>query len=229
MRILLLEDEPVQRSIATEWIRSGGHDVKAVEDGESAIRAVERDTFDLAVIDWEVPAPSGVEVLQWIRSRGLAIPVIFLTSHGDETEVAAILHSGADDYIVKPARRNVLLARIVAVGRRAGVDGGDAIIEAGAYRIDTVNRTVALNGEPVAMSPREAEVAALLFRKRGRLVSRTEMYETLWGRRDEIDTRTVDTHVSRVRKRLTLDGTYGYRLRAVYQHGYRLEEPQDQR
>jgi two-component system response regulator RegX3 len=226
LRILLLEDDPDQLAVAEVWLREGGHAVSAFSRGEEAIRAVEREGFDLAVLDWMVPDVSGEEVLRWLRGRGNGMPVVFATARDEEEEVAHILELGADDYVVKPLRRREFLARIDAVARRAGKSraASESTIVAGPYVVDLRGRSVTLHGSEVRMTPRMVDVAILLFRKRGELVSRAQLYRDVWGHREQLDTRTVDTHVSRLRTALALDGRHGWRLSSVYQHGYRLEE-----
>ncbi len=226
MRILCLDDDPLQLKLAGALLEQQGHTVIACTKGAAAIRAVERDTFDLAILDWMVPDVSGEEVLRWIRGRGHRIPVMFVTSNDAEDEVVHILGLGADDYLVKPLRPKEFLARIEALGRRlgSGAKAAREAVEIGPYRLDTRTRTVSVGGKAVKMTPRMVEVASILFRKAGELVSRTQLYEQAWGRREQLDTRTVDTHVSRLRSALELDGRHGWRLASVYQHGYRLEK-----
>lgn len=226
MRIILLEDDPDQLAIARLWLEEKGHQVHGFPRGAEVIRAVERETFDLAILDWMVPDVSGEEVLRWIRKREGRTPVMFATAKDEESEIVHILGLGADDYVVKPLRRMEFLARVEALGRRYGgaTAGVDEVIVAGPYRVDGRTRTVALGGEVVKLTPRMAAVALVLFRKRGELVSRGQLYEEVWGRREALETRTVDTHVSRLRQALQLDGRHGWKLTSVYQHGYRLEE-----
>ncbi len=225
MRILLLEDDPDQLAIARHWLEEHGHGVHAFTSGDEAIRAIERDRFDIAVLDWMLPGTNGEEVLRWIRKRDPRMPVLFATARDEEEEIVHILGLGADDYVVKPLRRREFVARVESLGRRLGaVQETLQPFEVGPYRVDPAKRSVALAGQAVKMTPRMIAVAILLFRKRGELVSRAELYENAWGRRDQPDTRTVDTHVSRLRTALELDGRHGWRLSSVYQHGYRLEE-----
>jgi DNA-binding response OmpR family regulator len=225
LRILYLEDEPLQREIASRWLDEEECSVRAVDNGGDAIRAVERETFDVMILDWEVPPPTGPEVLRWIRARERSTPVVFVTSRDAEADIMEMLRTGADDYFVKPLRRGEFLARMQALARRAGLGPTESSsIEAGAYRVDLASRTIFLEGEPVKLKPREAEVAIFLFRKRGQVVSRAEIYEAVWGQREALQTRTADVHVSAVRKALRLDGTHGWRLSSVYQLGYRLED-----
>jgi two-component system, OmpR family, response regulator RegX3 len=226
MRILHVDDDPLQLELTARWLEPEGHALSAYANGADAIKAVQRDSFDLAILDWMIPDVSGEEVLRWIRQRNAAMPVMFVTANDEESEIAHILGLGADDYLVKPLRRLEFLARIAALARRAGHGGPgvDKVIEAGAYVVDLQAREVRLHGRAVAITPRMAGIAMLLFRKRGEIVSRSHIYEEVWGRREQLETRTVDTHVSRLRTALELDGRHGWRLSSVYQHGYRLEE-----
>ena len=222
MRILLLEDDDVQRTVLASWIESDGHALHCVSDGAAAIQALEREPFDLALLDWEVPRLSGLDVLLWARRCRPSLPVVFMTARGDEGDIASILDRGASDYLVKPARRVELLARLRALARRAGREAAPQVIDAPPYRIDVARATVCLHGQCVKLKPREAQVALLLFRRRGEVVSRQEILEIVWGIRADLCSRTVDTHVSQVRKRLGLDGSNGWMLKGVYQRGYRL-------
>ena len=225
MRILLLEDDPLQLELAQSWLEGNGHSVTATSSGDAALKALERDSFDLAIFDWMVPGLSGQELLRWVRKRQKRLPVMFATARDDELEVATVLNLGADDYVVKPLRRLEFLARVDALGRRAGLVGADVDepFDCGPYHVDPRRRAISLGGRAIKMTPRMAEVALLLFRKRGELVSRMQLYEQVWGQREALDSRTVDTHVSRLRQALELDGRHGWRLSSVYHHGYRLE------
>ena len=225
MRILLVEDDPIQLELAQSWLEGNGHSVVGAASGSTALKALERDSFDVAIFDWMVPDVSGQELLRWVRKRQKRLPVMFATARDDEREIASVLNLGADDYVVKPLRRLEFLARVDALGRRAGIIGADIddAFELGPYRVDPRQRAISLDGRIVKMTPRMADVALLLFRKRGELVSRAQLYEQVWGQRESLDSRTVDTHVSRLRQALELDGRHGWRLSAVYHHGYRLE------
>lgn len=226
LHVLLLEDDPLQQELAATWLRDAGHVVTTAGTAREAMRVLERQSVDLAVFDWNLPDLAGDELLRWVRERQRRLPVMFATARDEESEVASILRLGADDYVVKPLRRLEFVARVEALGRRAGLMEGteDTVLEVGPYRLDRRTRSIALDGQVVKMTPRMTEVALLLFRKRGELVSRSQLYEQVWGHRDHLDTRSVDTHVSRLRQALELDGRHGWRLVAVYQHGYRLEE-----
>lgn len=225
MRILLLEDDPLQLELAGRWLEDANHRVIGATRGSDAMKLLGRETFDLVILDWMIPDMGGDALLRWIRERHRRLPVMFATARDEEHEVAAMLRLGADDYVVKPLRRLEFVARVEALGRRAGVvrPAAGEVIEIGPYRLDPEGRTITLEGELVKMTPRMLDVATVFFRKQGELVSRAHLYEVVWGRLEQLDTRTVDTHVSRLRNALQLDGRHGLRLSAVYQHGYRLE------
>lgn len=224
MRVLYVDDHPLQLEIAKQWLESDGHTFHGFGQGADALKALQRDTFDLAVLDWMMPGVSGEEILRHIRSTNLRLPVLFATANDDEAEIVHILGLGADDYLVKPLRKGEFLARVRALARRAGkADEAESPIEIAAYRLDPASRTAYLKGKPVRMTPRMFAVALLAFRRVGELISRAHIYEEVWGHREALETRTVDTHVSRVRSVLQLDGRHGLRLTSIYQHGYRLE------
>lgn len=223
MRILHLDDDPLQLDVARTWLQGDGHDVLGVTRGSEAIEAARTQSFDVAVLDWIVPDVSGEDVLHWLREHGQRIPVMFATSTEEEEQIVRILEAGADDYLVKPLRRREFLARIKALGRRAGVEAEDAE-DLTPYELDRESRTVRLSGAPVRMSARMTDLAFFLFSKRGEIVSRAQIYRRAWGLRKALESRTVDTFVSRLRTALELDGRHGWRIVAVYQHGYRLEK-----
>ena len=164
-----------------------------------------------------------------IQGGGLSghsrLPVLFLTSRNEEEDIVAALRAGADDYLTKPPKQCELLARVGALLRRGGFQNEQSEDEdADPYRIDTTRRRVTLTGREISLTEREFELALFLFRRRGRVVSREALLEGVWNIRGDVATRTVDTHVSRLRKKLELGGEHGWRLNAVYQHGYRLEQ-----
>ena len=224
MRIALLEDEPGQAHLITSWLEAAGHSCQSFERGRLMVRQLGRESFDLLILDRMVPDMSGEEVMGWVREH-IPIPprVLFVTSRDSEDEIAMILRSGGDDYMVKPARRLELLARVEALGRRGTLSTATDIIDAAPYRIDPARRTVTLSGAEVTLTNTEFELARFLFRNVGRLLSRGHLLESVWGRSGSIDTRTVDTYLSRLRKKLHIGPEHGWRLNAIYQQGYRLE------
>lgn len=228
MRIALLEDDPAQIDLVTLWLNNSGHNTHVFSYGKELTRALTRESFDLFVLDWELPDISGADVLAWIRQnvRDHA-PVIFTTARDREEDIASMLKAGADDYIVKPLRKLELLARIDAVMRRArNTKPLDEVFEIGEFRVSVEARTVHRFGQAVELTQKDFDLAVFLFRNLGRLLSRGHILENVWGRSPNLNTRTVDTHVSRLRSKLGLVPENGWRLVAIYQHGYRLEQIQ---
>ena len=226
MRIALLEDEQDQADLVCAWLKAAGHSCHAYALGKDLVREAQRETFDLFLLDWEVPGMSGTEVLVWIRANiAEPVPVLFVTARQREEDIVHALSSGADDYMVKPLGRLELLARIDALTRRTrgGPNQGEDALDYGRLKVDCLNRQVRLDGAEVAMTQKDYELALFLLRNIGRLLSRGYILEAVWGQSADINTRTVDTHVSRIRGKLQLTPENGWRLLAVYQHGYRLE------
>jgi two-component system response regulator RegX3 len=225
-RIAVLEDDPSQAKLVEHWITSQGYICRLFDRGEDILRALLRDTYDLAVLDWRVPDLSGEEVLKALRkSLREPLPVLFTTGRNREEDIVYALKAGADDYLTKPLRRMEFLARLEALLRRFHGAGRDLEqpIEAGAFHIDPHGRTVRRDDVTIELTQKEFEMAALLFRNVGRLLSRSYLLDTVWGISADVSTRTVDTHASQLRTKLGLYPEHGWRLSAVYQHGYRLE------
>jgi len=226
-RIAVLEDDESQAKLLQYWITSQGIACRAFNRGNDILKAVLRDTFDLVILDWRVPDLSGEEVLRAIRDHiREPLPVLFTTGRDREEDIVHALKSGADDYLVKPLRRLEFLARVDALLRRSRAQGreAEAPIEAGAFYIDPHGRTLHKDGEPIELTQKEFEMTVLLFRNVGRLLSRSYLLDTVWGISADVSTRTVDTHASQLRTKLGLYPESGWRLSAVYQHGYRLEK-----
>ena len=224
MRILHLDDDPLQLEIVRNWLHSEGHEVVSVPQGAQALEAIRTARFDLAVLDWSVPDISGEEVLRRVREQDANFPVMFATANEREQEVAHILALGADDYLVKPLRRIEFLARLNALARRAAVGSASAADSLVPYELHRDPRAISVEGRVVRMSARMTDLAFHLFEKRGELVTRKEIFRRVWGLSKTLESRTIDTFVSRLRTALELDGRHGWRIVAVYQHGYRLEK-----
>lgn len=224
MRIALLEDDNATGEILKAWLEADGHRVYRFSEGSQLIFTLQRDTFDLICLDWFLPDTTGDVVLVWIREHlGWNVPVIFLTSRDAKADIANGLRLGADDYIPKPVSASELLARVGALARRFG-RSEESVLERHPFLFDLRSRTVMRNGEPIVLTQKEFELAAFLFQHAGALLSRNHILETVWGRSTNVTTRTVDIHMSRLRKKLGLTEAAGWRLAAVYHHGYRLEE-----
>lgn len=227
MRVAILEDDPDQAEIAGLWLQDAGCKVHAYGSAESFLRAARRESFDLYLLDWELPDMSGVDALQRLREEYADdTPAIVATVRDAEQDVVRALEAGADDYVVKPLRRSELTARINAILRRVAPKAvQDKRIDADPYNIDIGKRAISLRGREINLTNREFAVAVLLFGNAGKVISRSHILEEIWGiQNQDISTRTVDTHVSRLRKKLALGEDNGWVLSAIYQHGYRIEQ-----
>ena len=225
MRIAVLEDDISQMELISRWLQMAGHSSHSFEHGEELLRTLQKETFDALLLDWNVPGISGIEVLKRVRQQvGLRIPVLFTTARTDEADVVLALRQGADGYLVKPLRRLELLARIEAVTRRNVPEGSEAQpLEIGIFRVDAAARRLLRNNEPLDLTAKDFDLAVFFLRNVGRLLSRGHLREGVWGTTAEVSSRTLDTHVSRIRKKLLLEPEHGWRLMAVYGYGYRLE------
>ncbi|MEO1034356.1 MAG: response regulator transcription factor [Pseudomonadota bacterium] len=227
LRIAMLEDDPDQAEIVNLWLEDDGFSVAHRPDSSAFLRLIRHDSFDLYFLDWVVPGMSGIEVLRKVRREmNDKTPVVIATVKNEEQNIVRALNAGADDYLVKPVRRGELLARLRAVLRRTGVGnhGTDTTVDAEPYHFNMTQQSVQLRTERVELTNKEFELAVFLFRNPGKLLSRNHILEAIWGIDNaEVSTRTVDTHVSRLRKKLELGSDNGWKLSSVYQHGYRLE------
>ena len=221
----LLEDDADQAVIVRDWLEEFGYTVRVYRTASEFRRRQGGESIDLLLLDWMLPDTPGIEVLDAIRtSANGKLPVIFLTARGGEEDLVRGLAGGGDDYVVKPAKKRELIARVNAVLRRHGGNGeNDGDLELPPYRLDPRRRRISLNGRDVELTQREFDLANFLFRRHGRIVGREALLANVWNLSNAVSTRTVDTHVSRLRKKLDLNGGNGWRLAAVYQHGYRLE------
>lgn len=225
MRIALLEDDPSQADLVRLWLSGAGHSVHAYSRSREFMRVLTRDSFDLLLLDWELPDLNGDAVLAWVRENVREnVPVLFATARDSEEDIVSALRAGADDYLVKPLRRAELLARIDALARRRQPAApAREVLKVGPFDIDLERRIIARDGNSVDLTQKDFDLAVFLFRNVGNLVSRGHILESVWGRNPDLNTRTVDTHVSRLRTKLGLVPEKGWRLTAIYQHGYRLE------
>jgi DNA-binding response OmpR family regulator len=227
LRVALLEDDPDQAELTRLWLTHAEHSVECFGNAAAFLRAVRRDSFDLYVLDWILPDLSGIEVLKKVRGdMDDFTPVIIATAKNDETSIVKGLEAGADDYLAKPIRQAELVARVAAILRRVGGrKPKDSVLDVSPYSLSTDTKTISLNGEAINLTNREFELAHFFFRNTGKMISRGHILEEIWGIDNKsVSTRTVDTHVSRLRKKLDLSEQNGWKLSAIYQHGYRLEK-----
>lgn len=229
MRIALLEDDEHIAKLICLWIEEEGHHCTIFADGRLMLNALKADSFDLLLLDWMVPEVDGEEVLLWTRKNlNWRIPIVFLSMRDEEKDIVKILSLGADDYITKPIRQKEMLARITALARRANVLDTEKApgneLHYGPYTVNLKNNTVSRDGNSIKLTQKEFELVSFLFRNLGRIVSRHHMLESVWGHSQDINTRTADTHISRIRNKLGLVPENGWRISSIYHHGYRLEQ-----
>ena len=224
MKIVFLEDD---RAFASELVASlqmVGHEVDFFVSGRECLKAINANQYDLAILDWEVPDMSGLEVLESMKIKGSYPPVVFLTGRDAEEDVIAVIESGADDYIVKPPNPKVLIARINALYRRANPKATElTVMNYGGLTVDFARRKFEIDGNAIKLTEKELDLALYFFRQVGILLSRPHLTKVVWGTSPDIDTRTLDVHVSHLRSKLKLLPEFGWRLISVYHQGYRLE------
>lgn len=220
----MLEDDPDQAQVVRLWLEGAGHIVHAISRSRDFLRLTARESFDVFLIDWMIPDISGLEALKRLRENSaVRVPAILITLRDAEEDIVAGLAAGADDYLVKPPRKLELLARIEAVARRSRPSDRAAAVQIGSLAPDPATGKASLDGVAVDLTQKEFDLAFFLFRNLGRVLSRGHLLESVWGKTSELNTRTVDKHISRLRTQLRMVPKQGWRLAAVFQHGYRLE------
>jgi len=225
VRIGILEDDLALAKYVEKSLLAVDYSCELFDSGRKLIQALHRDTFDILILDWNIPDISGIEVLQWLKDNlENHPPALLLTSRSTEEDIVAGLNAGADDYVVKPVPASVLVARVGALARRAYPQQARGGVETfGDYAFDPRMETVQLAGRPIALTAKEFALALMLFRNMHRALSRSYIFEALWGRNPDLPTRTLDAHISNVRTKLNLRPDNGYKLAPVYAYGYRLE------
>jgi len=226
LTIGLLEDDEDQAALFASWLSHAGFSCRVFAQGIDLRRRVGSEPLDALILDWNLPDEDGITILRWLRESGFRqLPVLFLTGRDEESDIVAGLSEGADDYLVKPPRQGELLARLNVLLRRIGLgEDTQALDDIAPFLLDAGRRRLSLAGQEISLTDREFDLAQYLFRRRGQVVSRESLLRHVWKIHSAVATRTVDTHVSRLRRKLELNGEHGWRLTAVYQHGYRLEQ-----
>lgn len=215
-RILIAEDEPPIANLIKTALDGPDYRCGVAADGLTAADLLEKETFDLALLDIMLPGADGYEVLEYCRT--LEVPVIFLTAKGTVEDRVKGLRLGAEDYITKPFELMELMARVETVLRRCGKTGRVLALPPD-IEIDTAAHAVRQGGVPVALTAKEYDLLLLFVQNKNIALYRDRIYEKVWGDEYLGDSRTVDLHIQRMRKKLGLEK----RLVAVYKVGYRLE------
>lgn len=224
MRIAALDDDTLQLDLFTRILTEMGHACRAYTTGAALFRDMRRETFDLLIVDWHLPDITGPEVVAWVRKHiSVDMPILFVTNRQEERDIVQGLASGADDFMTKPVRVGELAARVNALLRRAYPPSGGRMLQFGRYHFLPETRSLEIDGVPVDLKTREYDLALFLFQNMGRLLSRDHLREIIWGQGSEVMSRSLDTHISRLRTLLNLRPSNGYIITAIYGVGYRFE------
>ncbi len=225
LRVALLEDDKDLASLYCAWLQAVGYLTTCTESGLDLQKELINESYDLVILDWLVPDMEGIALLDWIRNeKKMTVPVIFVSQLSKEHEIVAALKSGADDYMCKPVTHAEFLARVEAATRRFNSSiVGDMVLNMDPYIIDLKNRQFHLDGKVIDLTQKEFQLAAFLFTHTDKSLSRGHILESVWGTDPDLNTRTVDTHISRIRKKLEISEKNGWVLASIYQYGYRLE------
>ncbi|HTL40327.1 MAG TPA: response regulator transcription factor [Pseudolysinimonas sp.] len=223
-RILIVEDEPSLSEPLSFLLRREGYETEVAGDGRAALTIFDRAGADLVLLDLMLPGLPGTEVCRELRSRS-SVPIIMLTAKDSEVDIVVGLELGADDYVTKPYSSRELLARIRAVLRRRVEleDADDGVVEVGAVRMDVERHSVAVEGREVNMPLKEFELLELLMRNAGRVLTRGQLIDRVWGSDYFGDTKTLDVHIKRIRSKIEQNPSEPARLVTVRGLGYRFE------
>ncbi|HXP30217.1 MAG TPA: phosphate regulon transcriptional regulator PhoB [Stellaceae bacterium] len=222
--ILVVEDETALSTLLRYNLEKEGFAVSEARDGEEALLQLKEGKPDAVLLDWMLPRLSGLELCRQIR-RAPAwrdLPIIMLTARGEEGDRVRGLDSGADDYVVKPFSPNELIARLRAVIRRARPSASAEVLNFGNVALDLSAHRVSRAGEPVHLGPTEFRLLRFLLERPGRVFSREQLLDAVWGRDAEVELRTVDVHIRRLRKALNAGGQPDL-VRTVRAAGYALD------
>jgi two-component system response regulator RegX3 len=224
-RILVVEDEETLAEAISFLLSKEGFDVAMAATGPAAIESFEKSGADLILLDLMLPGLSGTEVCRQIRTKS-SVPIIMLTAKDSEIDKVVGLELGADDYVTKPYSSRELIARIRAVLRRGeltdtGTDG--ATLEVGPVRMDTDRHIISVNGEVVAIPLKEFELLEFLMRNAGRVLTRVQLIDRVWGSDYVGDTKTLDVHIKRLRAKIEKDPANPEYIQTVRGMGYKME------
>jgi DNA-binding response OmpR family regulator len=226
MRIAVLDNDRSQADLICQVLTSAGHVCQSFDSGKEMLAHLRKDSFDMLILDWQVADLNGAEVLRRAKEKmSSTTPMMFLTNSSAEDDIVAGIAAGADDYMIKPLRRGELVARVQALLRRAyPTQNGAEQLQFGPYIFETRPGRLLMDGVVIEVTHKEFYLALLFFRNIGRPLSRAYIHEAVWIRETAVPSRTMDTHVSRVRNKLQLRPENGFRLVPVYSYGYRLEK-----
>jgi two-component system, OmpR family, alkaline phosphatase synthesis response regulator PhoP len=226
-RILVVEDNPDLAYGLRNNLEIEGYQVEVVEDGTEGLARARHTGPDLIVLDLMLPGMDGYRVLRALRDEGRRMPILILTARGEEADKVRGLRLGADDYVTKPFGVLELLARVEALLRRTALPAGDGAgppERFGEVEVVPASRTVLRSGRPVGLTPKEFDLLLALLKRRGAVAGRMELLSEVWGYSAAVLSRTVDTHVAELRRKLETDPAAPRHILTVRKAGYRLEK-----
>jgi two-component system, OmpR family, alkaline phosphatase synthesis response regulator PhoP len=219
-RVLIVEDNRNLAHGLRTNLEFEGHEAEVAEDGAAGLELARARRHELVLLDLMLPALDGFRVLQTMRAEGIDTPVLVLTARGDESDKVRGLRDGADDYVTKPFALRELLARVAALLRRSKPQAPPLAF--GPVRLDPATRGVTRAGESVALRPKEYDLLCALLKRGGRVATRSELLREVWGYQESVISRTLDTHVGELRRKLESDPARPRHILTVRKTGYRL-------
>ena len=233
IRILVADDEPNQLELLTYNLTQADYEVIRAADGQQALEMIEEHRPDLAIIDWMMPEMSGIDLCRTLRARTETkqLPIIILSARGEEGDRTLGLDIGADDYISKPFSPREMISRVRALLRRAHPSLADEILEFHDLRFNQTTMEITRGGHLVSLGPKESRLLAILMERPGRVFSRAQLLDLVWGHGVFVEERTVDVHLSRLRKAINApfhDGVHAPNLiHSIRGSGYALRAPSE--
>jgi DNA-binding response OmpR family regulator len=227
LEIAYLEKEESEAGPVRQWLEDAGHRCHHAAGTEELAKLLRQQAFDAVLMDWDLPGLSPRDVLENVREYSGRVPLMLASHRRDQASIVEALSSGADDYMVKPLARDELLARLATLRRRVAEQSLADRFRLGPWEVDRGEREIRMHGKPVRLTEKDFELASFFFRHPGKLLTRRELFREIWGINTPIESRTVDVHVSRIRRSLQIEPRNGFQIKTVYQHGYRLEQTDD--
>lgn len=226
MRIALLDDDSRQSALTYKILNTAGHTCQLFANMHQMLQQLHQEDCDMLILDWQPTNRSSLEAVRWAREKmPPQLPVLMMIGNTSEEDIIEALAVGVDDYLIKPIRRSELTTRVQVLLRRAyPYQHAAEQLRFGRYTFETGSGQLRFDDTSIALTQKEFNLALLFFRNLGRPLSRATILEAVWSRNVEIPSRTMDTHVSRVRSKLQLRAENGFRLTPVYSYGYRLEQ-----
>lgn len=226
MRLAIINADASELESLCLILHDAGYQTQSFSNSTDLTRLLRRDSHDLLILDWPTLDSNGADLVSTVRERlQTSIPVLFLTGASTQDDIVTALDAGANDYLIRPIRRSELVARVEVLLRRAfPMQHQPEILDFGRFTFELRSGRFAMDGKSVELTQKEFDLALLLLRNLGRPLSRAFILESVWSRDVDNPSRTLDTHISRVRNKLQLHAEHGFSLVPVYGYGYRLEQ-----